>query len=452
MSAALADVRAYGELLQFAQRLRPARQRLTPLEFAHRHAVLRTADGRMLRYGDVARDYQDALLADEANRIIVGKSRQIGISQTVAFIAATEALNGGTALWISYSGEQASTTLDYVYTALSQYPDHPGYAVENQQSLELKTGGQVITRGATRKAGRGVAASLVIVDEMAWQFYAKEIYTAVLPTLATTNGRLIVLSSANGRGNLFHDLWAHATAGAQPSRDHNGGSRGEAYGWSWYYLPWTVHPDWRAEPDWAARKKDEDHLTDEAFAQEYDVDFVVSGAAVFDPAEIERMWRLPSLLPPEPNHRYVTAWDIARKVDAFVGFTFDVSTAPFRVVAFERHLRLPYPDQAAAIEARHALYPGETWVESNGVGDPLVSFLRVRVKEFTTTPLTKRNAIDALKLLMQRDELISPRIPEWARELSVYQRADQNLQQDTVMAAAIAAHAAGRPVRKTWAV
>lgn len=449
MSAALADVRAYGELLQFAQRLRPARQRLTPLEFARKYAVLRTADGRMLRYGDVARDYQDALLADEAKRIIVGKSRQIGISQTVAFIAATEALNGGTALWISYSGEQASTTLDYVYTALSQYPDHPGYAVENQQSLELKTGGQVITRGATRKAGRGVAASLVIVDEMAWQLYAKEIYTAVLPTLATTNGRLIVLSSANGRGNLFHDLWAHATAGIQPSRDHNGGSQGEAHGWSWYFLPWTVHPDWRAEPDWATRKKEEDHLTDEAFAQEYDVDFVVSGAAVFDPTEIERMWRLPNFPPAIPGHKYVKGWDIARKQDAFVGFVFDISTSPFQVVHFERHLRLSYPDQAARIEAIHAAYPGDTWVESNGVGDPLIQFLSIVVKEFTTTALTKRNAIDALKLLMQRDELVSPRIPEWARELGVYQRNDANLMQDTVMASAIVAMAAGRPIADT---
>jgi len=80
------------------------------------------------------------------------------------------------------------------------------------------------------------------------------------------------------------------------------------------------------------------------------------------------------------------------------------------------------------------------------VGDPLIQFLAIQVREFTTTALTKRNAIDALKLLMQRDELVSPRIPEWARELGVYTRQDQHLMQDTVMASAIVAMAAGRPV------
>lgn len=450
MSAALADLRAYGELLRLAQELRPARRRLTPLEFARRHAVLRTGDGRLLRYGDVARDYQDALLCDDARRIIVAKSRQIGISQTVAFIAATEAVNGGTVLWISYSGEQASATLDYVYTALSQWPDHPGYKVENQQSLELATGGQVITRGATRKAGRGVAASLVIIDEMAWQFYAEEIYTAVLPTLATTNGRLIVLSTPNGRGNLFAQLW-QAAGGKQGGGAAGQETHGEQDGWSWHYLPWWVHPEWGGEADWPARKRAEDNLTDEAFAQEYDVDFVVSGAAVFDPGEIEGLWRMPAFLPAEAGHRYLTAWDIARKRDAFVGFTFDVSTSPFRVVAFERHLRRSYPDQASSIEARHQAYPGETWVESNGVGDPLIQFLTVPAKPFVTTALSKRNAIDALKLLLQRGELISPLIPEWRAELTLYQRNDEQLQQDTVMAAAIAAAMAGRPVKRLMA-
>ena len=430
-----------------------ARPRLSPLRFAHDHAVLRTGDGQLLRYGDVARDYQDALLADEASRIIVAKSRQIGISQTVAFIAATEALNGGTALWISYSGEQASEALDYVYTALSAYPDHPGYAVENQQSLQLRSGGRVVTRGATEKAGRGVAASLVILDEMAWQFYADRIYTAILPTLATTNGRLIVLSSANGRANLFYTLWERLAGTLAQARGSRRWARATAAGWSCYFLPWQAHPAWAADPDWAERKRRDDNMTDEAFAQEYDVDFLVSGAAVFDPDEIAALWRLPRLLPPDRRHRYVSGWDIARRRDAFVGATIDVSTSPFQLVAFSRQLLLPYPSQAAAIEARHKAYPGETIVESNGVGDPLIEFLGVNVTPFTTSALTKRQAIDALKLLIQRGELVAP-VPDadpalkhLNRELLLYQHEDTGLVQDCVMALAIAALKAGRPVR-----
>lgn len=407
----------------------------TPLDWAYRYGVIRTADGTTHRYADVPRAYQDAILRDPSSRVIIAKSRQIGISQTVAFLAACEAEAGGTVLWLSRTGDQAGEALRYVYTALSSR--NPQYATENRYSLVLSNGGRVITQPATRGAGRGIPATLVIVDEQAWQEYAREVYTAVLPTLATTNGRLIVLSTPNGRGNLFAELW-------QAAQD-------PANGWSPHFLPWSVHPEWSQIPDWAARKKEADMLTDEAFAQEYDVDFLTSGAAVFDPAEVDALWRMPSFVPPQPNHRYVTAWDIARKADAFVGFTFDVSTVPFQVVAYERHQRMSYPDQAHAIEARAAAYPGVTVVESNGVGDPLIQFLAIHVQEFQTTALTKRNAIDALKLLLQRRELVSPRIDQWARELAMYQRDDSQIVQDTVMASAIAAYVAGRPIAVSYA-
>jgi hypothetical protein len=404
----------------------PPPPRPSPLDWAHANAVLRTADGRVLRYADSARAYQDAILADPSDRIIIAKSRQIGISQTVAYLAAEEAVAGGTVLWLSRNGEQAGMALDYVYTALSDCA-HPAYTKQNSFSLELANGGRVITQPATRGAGRGIPATLVIIDEQAWQEYAREIYTAVVPTLSTTGGRLVVLSTPNGRGNLFHELWEAAQE--------------EGSAWSPHFLPWWHHPDWG--DDWAAARRDDIGL--EAFAQEYDVDFARSGSAVFEPAHIDRLWRLPAFRDPVAGHRYVSAWDIARKQDAFVGFTIDIATSPFQVVAYERHLRLPYPDQARAIEARHARYPGRTVVESNGVGDPLIQFLGVRVEEFQTTALTKRNAIDALQLLVQRGELVSPLIPQWKRELTLYQRDDKALMQDTVMASAIAALTAGRP-------
>lgn len=410
--------------------------RLDPYDWAMARGTLRTADGTTLRYADVARAYQDDLLRDLARRVIVAKSRQIGISQVLAFVVAVEMLNGGTALVISRDQGAAGEFLGYVRTALLGDPDAPALVTDNAYELVLANGGRAVAQPATRKAGRGMPATLVVLDEQAWQEYADLIWTAILPTLATTDGRLFVLSTPNGYGNLFHRLWEEAQrAGA---------------GWSQHFLPWWHHPQWGRDPDWAARKKDEDRLTDEQFAQEYDVDFARSGSAVFDPEQVARLWRLPPLQPGlQPavlGHTYVKGWDIARKQDAFVGFVFDISTSPFQVAHFERHLRLSYPDQARTIERVHAAYPGETWVESNGVGDPLIQFLAIAASEFTTTALTKRNAIDALLLLIQREELVSPQIPEWARELLTYQRDDKNLQQDTVMASAIVALAAGRPV------
>jgi len=413
------------------------RPRIDSYAWAHASGTLQTAEGTRYRYADVARDYQDALLRDPARRIIVAKSRQIGISQTVAFIVAAEMLSGGTALVVSRDQGAAAEFLAYVRTALVGDPAAPDLDTDNAYELTLPNGGRAIAQPATRKAGRSIAATLVVLDEQAWQEYAALIWTAILPTLATTNGRLIVLSTPNGYGNLFHQLWEAAKHGDTE--------------WSTHFLPWSVHPDWGRDPDWPAKKQAEDRLTDEQFAQEYGVDFARSGSAVFEPEEVSGLWRMGLIwpgngaLPVVPGHRYVSAWDIARKQDATVGFTLDVSTSPFQVVAYERHQRMSYPDQARIIEGRYKAYPGETWVESNGVGDPLIQFLTVTVHEFQTTALTKRNAIDALKLLMQRHELISPQIGQWSRELLTYQRDDRALVQDTIMAAAIAAAAAGRP-------
>lgn len=412
-----------------------ARRPRDPLAWARQHAIIRTASGTIVRYADVARDYQDAILADPADRIIVAKSRQIGISQVVAFIVALEGVSGGTALVVSRTGDQAVKFLHYVRTAIVRL----GVAIarDNQTSIAFANGGGIEVQAATRGAGRGIAATLVVLDEMAWMEYGDEIYTAVTPTLAETGGRLIILSSVKGRTNLFARLWFDAQDAASP--------------WSPHFLPWHVHPAWRAIPDWPARKKDADHLTDEAFAQEYDVDFLRSGGEVFEQAEIDRLFRLngdaAALDGPRRGHRYVSGFDIGRRNDAFVGFTFDVGATPFRVVAYERHLNLPYPRQAARIEERARLFPGPVFVESNGVGDPLIEFLRVPVTPFVTTAMTKRNALDALKLLMQRGELVAPELPQWRRELSVYAHQDKDLVQDCIMAAAITALAAGRPVR-----
>lgn len=398
--------------------------------------VLRTADGRVLRFGDVARDYQRDILADDGDRVIVLKSRQIGISQTVVFVVAKEALDGGTAVVFSRNQDQAELFLDYVYTALSQTA-HPPYVVENQQSLEMAHGGKVVTQPATKSAGRGIPATLVVIDEMAWQEYARLLFTAIVPMLAETGGRLIVLSSPNGRTNLFFELWQAAQAAGSA--------------WSPHLLPWTVHPTWRATPGWKEARIDE--LGEQGFAQEHDCDFVASGLAVFEEADVAALWRLTDYPACDIAHRYVSAFDIARRRDAFVGVTFDISTSPFQVAAFERALRLPYPVQAQRIEARRAAFPGTVIVESNGVGDPLIEFLTIQVEPFTTTALTKRNAITALNLLLQRRELVAP-TPEAApemkqvrSELTLYQWQDEQLVQDCVMALAMAALKAGRPVQ-----
>jgi len=90
-------------------------------------------------------------------------------------------------------------------------------------------------------------------------------------------------------------------------------------------------------------------------------------------------------------------------------------------------------------------------VESNGVGDPVIQNLRVNVTPFVTTARTKKDAIDAVSLVMQRRDLQSPPIAALQREMQMYQREDKGLVQDSVMSLAFGCYELlrGRPF--TWA-
>jgi hypothetical protein len=405
--------------------------RLGPLEWARRYGVIRTATGKVFPFRDVERDYQTEILSSTAKAEIVGKSRQLGISNTYAFVAAEEAVEGGTVLVVSKSLDQAALFLEYVYTALSDAP-HPEYIAQNKYSLRFANGGQVICQPATKRAGRGIPATVVILDEFAWQHYAREIYTAILPTLATTGGRLIILSTPYGVGNLFSELWDFAQT-----------ELGRRI-WRAFFLPWQRHPDW--DDEWAEEMRAKMGPT--AFAQEHDVDFQGSGENLFSPTDIDLMFVQPAFQDPVRGHRYVSAFDIARKRDAFAGWTVDVSTSPFVLVHVEHHYRMDYPEQASTIEAVTRTYPGpEPLVESNGPGDPLIQFLKVPVKPFFTTGVNKKNAVDALQLLVSRHELRSAPHAALRLQMTRYVRDDKGIEQDLIMAGAMAALEVGRPVR-----
>jgi hypothetical protein len=405
--------------------------RLGALEWARRYGVIRTATGRVFPFREVERDYQTEILSSTAKAEIVGKSRQLGISNTYAFVAAEEATAGGTVLVVSKSLDQAALFLEYVYTALSDAP-HPEYTAQNKYSLKFSNGGQVICQPATKRAGRGIPATIVILDEFAWQHYARDIYTAILPTLATTGGRLIILSTPYGVGNLFQELWAFSQTPI-----------GEKI-WRSFFLPWQRHPDW--DDEWAAKMRVQ--MGPIAFAQEHDVDFQGSGENIFSSVDLDLMFTMPEFLDPAPNHRYVSAFDIARKRDAFAGWTIDISTSPFTLVNVEHHYRMDYPQQAEVIEAVTTTYPGpEPLVESNGPGDPLIQFLKVQVEPFFTTAINKKNAIDALQLLVSNGELKSAPHTALRQQLTQYIRDDQGIEQDLVMAGAMAALKAGKPIR-----
>jgi hypothetical protein len=77
------------------------------------------------------------------------------------------------------------------------------------------------------------------------------------------------------------------------------------------------------------------------------------------------------------------------------------------------------------------------------VGDPVIENLLVAVEPFVTTARSKAQAIAALQLLIQQGRFKFGS-EQLGRELGVYEHQDAGLVQDSVIAAAIAAYAAGQ--------
>lgn len=371
-------------------------------------------------------DYQAAFLMDRAPRRLVVKARQIGFSQVIAIEATHKAamVPDSTVLLVSRNQDLAINLLSYCYVALSGVRDEvPELTKQNESEIAFANGSHIKSLPANRSTGRGFAASDIYLDEYAFQAYAEDIYRSLSPA-AGHGGRVTICSTPDGRANHFYQLWAGIDGGA----------------WSRHFVPWDQCPVYDAA--WFARERPK--YTAQQWASEYEADFVTSGQAVFNADDIAAAaggWT--GLREPAPDRVYLTAWDIGRRRDATVGITLDITDDVHQVVAFERELGLPFPVIQQRIEQRALEYRGRTFVESNGIGDPVIENLTIPVTPFLTTAKTKTQAITALALAME-NATFKHAIPQLALEQHLYQWQDEQLVQDCVMAAAIAAYQAAR--------
>lgn len=373
--------------------------------------------------------YQAALFQDASPRRIVLKARQTGISNAFAIEALHKAISRPmvTELFVSKNQAAAQELVLYCQRTLTGLLHPPRLISESKSELGLPNGSRIVSLPASPGTGRSFAASDVYLDEFAHAEYAELIYESIVPTVST-GGRLTVASTANGRNNLFFRLW-------------QGPDFGE---WSRHRIHWSDCP--RYDDAWAERMRSS--MSRQSWAQEYDLDFISSGDAVFSPDDLEQAkqnWN-PD---PEGCSRIIHAWDVGRKRDYTVGLTIGLKGDVWHLLNLHR-FQADWPVVQARVEQRHQWLQGTTWVESNGVGDPMIQNLTVHVEPFTTTARTKLQAIQSLQMLLEQGRFKHGH-DVLDRELQLYEWDDKNLVQDCVMALVIAAHAAEPDPRTAWA-
>jgi terminase large subunit-like protein len=226
----------------------------TPLEFA-----------RMC--GFEPDPWQLKVLESTGRKLLLCCSRQSGKSTTTAIKALREAVYvpGSLILLISPSQRQSGELFRKVlHLHKSVEADMPRIIGESALRMELDNGSRIIALPASESTVRGYSAvTLVVVDEAAR--VADDMIASLRPTLATTNGQLIALTTPRGKRGWFYEQW----------------TTGE--GWERTEVAAKDCP--RIKPEWLAEERRD--MGEFKYVQEYENAWLDAETSVFASALIE---------------------------------------------------------------------------------------------------------------------------------------------------------------------
>ena len=204
--------------------------------------------------------WQQDLLRSRKPSIICNCSRQVGKSTTTAALALHTALfDPGLILLVSPSMRQTRELFGKVSEFLKKLQPSEQLEEDNRLSCTLANGARIVSLPGDAGTVRGFSAPKLIVEDEA-AFVADDLHTAMRPMLAVSQGRMVLLSSPNGRRGHFFDIWS------------SGGPR-------WDRFSITIHENPRVTREWieAERAQTPSHR----WAAEFECQFTDTQDALF---------------------------------------------------------------------------------------------------------------------------------------------------------------------------
>lgn len=296
-------------------------------------------------------DFQNDMLdIFHTNRMsIFNCCRQIGKTTIVAgYILHYMIFNSEKSVAIvAHQRDQAKEILERIQRAFETLPlwIQPGVRTYNKTSMRFDNGSKVLAAASGSSSVRGKSFSLLYVDEMAFIDDIETFWEATYPTVASSfTSKVIITSTPNGMGNLFHQLWLKAN-----HRDKSQRSTFIPYQIDWTAVP-RKDPDRKLSNEEYAKQWKQDQInntSEDAFKQEYMCLFLGSTNSLINGSTLSILDS--SVIPPihstadgfmayeepKPQHIYVITIDTAHGTggDSSAFSVFDVTNKPFRHVA-----------------------------------------------------------------------------------------------------------------------
>jgi hypothetical protein len=220
----------------------------------------------MRRCGYTPDTWQAQLLRSPARQIILCCSRQSGKSTATAAAALHTALYRpkSLTLLLSPSLRQSQETFRKVTEMYSRLGSVVRPDQESALRLELENQSRIISLPGVSETIRGYSGvTLLIIEEAA--FLEDTVYESAVPMMATSRGKVILLSTPRGRSGFFFHTW-------------NTGGNG------WERIKVTAPECPRIPAEFLKQQR----LENPAFLSEYMCEFISPDAALFDPVMVER--------------------------------------------------------------------------------------------------------------------------------------------------------------------
>jgi len=217
----------------------------------------------------------------------------------------------------------------------------PGCKALNKGSIEFSNNSRIIAAATSGSSIRGLSVNLLFLDEFAFVDDDARFYTSTYPVIAAgTSTQVIITSTANGIGNVYHKLYEGAVQGTNEFKH---------FRVDWWDVPGR-------DEEW--KRQTISNTSQLQFDQEFGNTFVGTGNTLIspdvllgliskDPIKYTSNTRI--YKDSEPGHEYMMFVDVAkgRGQDYSTFNIIDVSTRPFEQVAvFQDNNISPllYPD------------------------------------------------------------------------------------------------------------
>jgi hypothetical protein len=352
--------------------------------------------------------YEADIIRNHAKRLrVIRKSRQIGISTTIAYESLWKActIPNRLILIVSPSDRQSRLIMDKIQTAIQSKPELRGLVVrQNLSELVLGNGSQIVSLPNNPDRIRGYAAHDVILDEAAHFERQSSVMPVVSPMISATGGTLTIISTPFTKRNLFWD-WYKEAMDSQASD-----STVQAFD----LYPSTISP-LISEGELERRKRG---MLEAEFRQEFLGEFIEELDS-FLPMQllqgcIHANLDVESDFQTNPNLIYVMGVDFAKKRDQTVAIILEVDVERRRIRV--KHVwAISGMDYAAQIAHLHelALKFGVQYVlaDQTGVGEAVIEQLKAAVpgsEGLIFTVASKLDIANGLKFVLEQKRIDLP--------------------------------------------